>query len=63
MPRAMQRVSQETHRALQSVDLRARFDALGLDPVGNSPEQTSVFLQEVIAKWSKVITAAGVKPE
>jgi tripartite-type tricarboxylate transporter receptor subunit TctC len=59
----VQKVSQETHRALQAVDLRARFDALGLDPVGSTPEQAGVFLQEEIAKWSKVITAAGVKPE
>jgi tripartite-type tricarboxylate transporter receptor subunit TctC len=59
----VQRVSQETSRALQSADLRARFDALGLDPVGSTPEQTSVFLQEEIAKWGKVISAAGVKPE
>ena len=59
----VQRVSQETSRALQSADLRARFDALGLDPVGSTPDQASLFLQDEIAKWSKVITAAGVKPE
>ena len=59
----VQRVSQETSRALQAADLRARFDALGLDPVGSNPEQTGVFLQDEIAKWGKVITAAGVKPE
>jgi tripartite-type tricarboxylate transporter receptor subunit TctC len=59
----VQRVSQETSRALQAADLRARFDSLGLDPVGSNPEQTGVFLQDEIAKWGKVITAAGVKPE
>lgn len=59
----IQRVSMETAKALQSVDLRSRFDKLGLDPVGNSPDQASVFLSEEIAKWGKVITAANVKPE
>jgi tripartite-type tricarboxylate transporter receptor subunit TctC len=59
----VQRLSQETHRALQSPDLRARFEALGLDPVGNTPEQAASFLQDEIAKWGKVISAAGVKPE
>jgi tripartite-type tricarboxylate transporter receptor subunit TctC len=59
----VQRVSQETSRALHAADLRVRFDSLGLDPVGSTPDQTGVFLQEEIAKWGKVITAASVKPE
>ena len=59
----VQRVSQETSRALQSADLRARFDALGLDPVGSTPDQASLFLQDEIAKWSKVISAAGRSEE
>jgi tripartite-type tricarboxylate transporter receptor subunit TctC len=57
------RVHQETAKALQSTDLRERFDKLGLDPVANTPEQAAVFLQDEVNKWSKVIGAAGVKPE
>ncbi len=57
------RVQQETAKALQSPELRERFDKLGLDPVANTPEQAAVFLQEEINKWAKVIGAAGVKPE
>ena len=57
------RVHQETAKALQSNDLRERFDKLGLDPVANTPEQAAVFLQEEVSKWGKVINAAGVKPE
>ena len=57
------RVHQETAKALQSTDLRERFDKLGLDPVANTPEQAAVFLQEEVNKWGKVIGAAGVKPE
>ena len=57
------RVHQETAKALQSNELRERFDKLGLDPVANTPEQAAVFLQEEVNKWSKVIGAAGVKPE
>jgi tripartite-type tricarboxylate transporter receptor subunit TctC len=57
------KIQQETAKALQSPDLRERFDKLGLDPVANTPEQAAVFLQEEINKWGKVIGAAGVKPE
>jgi hypothetical protein len=31
--------------------------------VGSSSEQAAKFLAEEIAKWSKVITTAGVKAE
>ena len=31
--------------------------------VGNTPEQAGKFLDDEIAKWSKVISAAGVKAE
>lgn len=57
------RLSAETARALNSPDLRARFEALGLEPVGSTPEQAVKFLDDEIAKWGKVITSAGVKAE
>jgi tripartite-type tricarboxylate transporter receptor subunit TctC len=45
------------------MDCRSRFEALSIDPVGNAPEQAAKSLADEIAKWSKVITAAGVKAE
>jgi tripartite-type tricarboxylate transporter receptor subunit TctC len=57
------RLQQETAKALQSPELHERLDKLGLDPVGNPPEQATVFLQDEINKWGKVIGAAGVKPD
>lgn len=57
------RLSQETAKALKSPDLAARFDQLGIFPGGGTPEQASKFLTDEIAKWSKVITTAGVKAE
>jgi tripartite-type tricarboxylate transporter receptor subunit TctC len=57
------RLSTETARALNSPDLRARFDALGLEPIGNTPDQAARFLDDEIGKWGKVITSAGVKAE
>ena len=50
-------------RALSSPDVQERLKNLGADPVGNTPEQYTAFMQNEIAKWTKVIRAAGIKGE
>jgi tripartite-type tricarboxylate transporter receptor subunit TctC len=35
----------------------------GAEPVGNTPEQFGEFIKSEIAKWGKVIRAAGIKAE
>jgi tripartite-type tricarboxylate transporter receptor subunit TctC len=63
-PRAIiDRLNSETVRALNSPDVRERLQGLGADPVGNTPEQYTAFMQNEIAKWGKVIKAAGIKGE
>lgn len=63
-PRAIiDRLNSEAVRALNSPDVRERLQGLGADPVGNTPEQYTAFIQNEIAKWDKVIKAAGIKGE
>jgi tripartite-type tricarboxylate transporter receptor subunit TctC len=63
-PRAIvDRLNAETVRALNSPDVRQRLQDLGADPVGNTPEQYTAFMQNEIAKWDRVIKAAGIKGE
>lgn len=57
------RLHSEIVRALKAPDLRDRLVGLGADPVGNTPEQYTAFMQNEIAKWDKVIKAAGIKGE
>ena len=57
------RLAAETGKAINESDIKDRFNQIGIEPVGNSPEQASKFLADEIAKWAKVITAAGVKAE
>ena len=57
------RLSKETASAVASAELRSRFEQLGLEPVGSSPEQALKFLDDEIGKWAKVINTAGVKAE
>lgn len=57
------RLSAETRKAINESDIRSRFEQIGIEAVGNSPEEAAKFLQDEVAKWAKVITAAGVKAE
>jgi tripartite-type tricarboxylate transporter receptor subunit TctC len=63
-PRAViDRLHRDTVRALNSPDVKERLYGLGADVVGNTPEQYTSFIQNEIAKWTKVIRAAGIKGE
>jgi len=57
------RLSQETAKAINESDIKDRFNQIGIEPVGNTPEQAAKFLDAEVAKWAKVITTAGVKAE
>ena len=57
------RLAQETAKAINESDIKQRFSQIGIEPVGNTPQQAAKFLDDEIAKWAKVITTAGVKAE
>ncbi len=57
------RMSAEVAKAISGGDIKSRFDSMGIEAVGNTPEQAGKFLEDEIAKWSKVIKTAGIKPE
>ena len=62
-PAIVARLSSEIAKIVSAPELRARFEQLGIEAVGSSPAETAKFLDAEIAKWSKVITTAGVKAE
>ena len=49
--------------ALHENTVRERFVSSGADPVGNSPEEFAQLVKSEVAKWAKVVKAAGLKPE
>ena len=57
------RLHESIVRGLAAPDLRERLQGQGADPVGNTPEQYTTFITNEIAKWAKVIKAAGIKGE
>lgn len=63
-PRAIvEKLNSELVRAVKSPDLRDRLIQAGAEPAGTTPEQYQTYVQNEIAKWGKVIKAAGIKGE
>jgi tripartite-type tricarboxylate transporter receptor subunit TctC len=53
----------ETVRVLAQADLRVKFAELGLDTIGNSPDEFTAVIKSESPKWAKVIKEAGIKPD
>lgn len=57
------RLSDESIRALAAPDLRERLIALGIEPAKGGVDEFSGYLELEVAKWAKVIKAAGIPPQ
>lgn len=55
------KLNREIGRVLLLPEVRGRFEADGMEPVGNTPEQFGLHISHEIAKWQKVALEAGVK--
>ena len=60
---AVARVHAAAVKALATPQVRERFASLGVQPVGDTPEQFGAVIREDLARWSRVIKSAGVKVE
>jgi tripartite-type tricarboxylate transporter receptor subunit TctC len=56
------RIQRDVAGALATPDMRNRLVDLGVDIVGNSPEEFAAYLRTEIARYAKVIKDAGIKP-
>ena len=54
------KVRQETLKVLAQPDMKAKFGQMGLDTVGNSPDELAGIIKSDITKWAKVIKEAGI---
>jgi tripartite-type tricarboxylate transporter receptor subunit TctC len=53
----------ETVKALALPDLRAKLADLGMEEIGNSPDEFTAVIKSEIPKWAKVIKASGITPD
>jgi len=58
----IERLNLELNRALKAPDVREKYAADGIDPGGGTPQDFGLLIRTDIAKWSKVIKAAGIRP-
>ncbi len=60
-PRALiDKIHQDTAKVLQSAEVRGRFEQLGMQPVGNSPDAFARAIKEESARWAKIIKARNL---
>ncbi len=63
-PKAIvERLNAETVKILGVPALKEQFSGQGLEATPSSPAESGAYLRSEVAKWSKVVTASGAKPE
>lgn len=57
----VQRLAEETRKAMQAADARARLIDLGAEPLGSTPEEFARYVSDEYAKWGKLIAEAKIQ--
>jgi tripartite-type tricarboxylate transporter receptor subunit TctC len=59
----VRRINADFRKLLREPDTAKRLEELGIEPVGNSPEEFGAFIKSEIERWTRVARAANVKME
>jgi len=51
----IERINKEVNLALKDPEIRAKFQSVGIDPKGGSPEEFKSLLANEVAKWKKLV--------
>jgi len=57
------RLHDETVRVLSDPEVKERFAAQGVEPVGNSPREFAAYIAAETKKWARAVKQAGVRAE
>jgi tripartite-type tricarboxylate transporter receptor subunit TctC len=57
------KLNAEINAALKLPDVRAKLEAAGIEIQGGTPQEYAALIHSDLAKWSKVVKAAGIQPE
>jgi tripartite-type tricarboxylate transporter receptor subunit TctC len=60
-PAVLAKIQREVSEAINSPELKAKFAAQIMEPVGNSPAQFKAQIDADLARWTPVIKEAGIK--
>jgi tripartite-type tricarboxylate transporter receptor subunit TctC len=62
MPRAVvDRLNAEMKRALDTPEVRGRFEREAIEPIGGTPEEFGEYIRSEMVKWGRLVKASGVK--
>ena len=62
-PAVVQMLRDQVAKAVQSPDVIALFDKQGMKPTGSQPGEVSAMLASDLARWTDVMTKAGIQPK
>ena len=62
-PDIIAQINSEVVKSFRTPQMKERLAALGADPVGSTPDQLAAFIKTEMAKWAKVVKAAGIRAE
>ena len=62
-PAIVHKVQRDMTEALQLDDVRSRLAALGLEPVGNTPEAFDAVIKAETRKWTDIVRKANIQPQ
>ena len=57
----VRRLHREIVEVLRKKEVQARFLAMGVETVGNSPEEIASYIKSDMAKWGKLIKSRGIR--
>ena len=44
-------------------EIKEKFEAIGAEPIGSSPEELVTYLNKEIERWGRVITVNNIKSD
>jgi tripartite-type tricarboxylate transporter receptor subunit TctC len=59
----VQKLNAEVTRTLKDPDFARQIATMGIDPLGNTPEEFAAFLSKEIPRWKQIAQEAGAKVE
>jgi tripartite-type tricarboxylate transporter receptor subunit TctC len=57
------KLQQTVVKVLNMPEVRDRLLAIGMEPVGNTPEQFGEYMRAEVAKWIKVVKVSGIEAQ
>ncbi len=60
---AIERLAKAIHEAAKDPTVKARMESMGIEPVGNTPEQFTTFLQGEIKQWRALVQSNNIRAD